>query len=377
MIGGQVLNIVFVLSHTPDPRMNKRINLLKGIYNVSLVFWNRDSKDFWKTSRMDIESKEIKIKTIFTNPFKRFISTCRFTVKAIGYLRKKNPELIYTGNIDMLAVCCIYSFFKREKPKIIYEIADLHRFIIDDPKSAAKKMIRKLIILTEKILCRYVNVLVLTSEKFYDTYFKNMYPKDKMIFMPNMPELHPFASYRPKTDGAFTVGFIGAVRYKEQMKMLIESAKKCGIKVLFAGAGIDDEIAKICAEDENIEYYGSYDYDSEIAGLYGRVDCVFSVYNADMNNVKVALPNKLYEAIYCEIPIIVAKGTYLAELVEKMGVGVAVSHNDAAELEEVLIKLSTDKGFYNSLAEVCQRHKDYIDLSIYNKQLLNRIEMII
>jgi len=126
-----------------------------------------------------------------------------------------------------------------------------------------------------------------------------------------------------------------------------------------------------------IEYYGKYDYDLEIAKLYGKIDCVFSVYDADMNNVKVALPNKLYEAIYCEIPIIVAKGTYLAELVEEMGVGIAVSHTDVAGLEKALKKLATDIEYYNSLVKACKEHKSEIDMSIYNEQLLNRIERII
>lgn len=73
-----------------------------------------------------------------------------------------------------------------------------------------------------------------------------------------------------------------------------------------------------------------------------------------MNNVKVALPNKLYESILCELPIIVAKGTYLSELVEKMGVGVSVSHKDKNELKNVLTKLANDKSYYQSMVESCK-----------------------
>lgn len=367
------MNIVFVLSHTPDPRMNKRINLLKSRFKTSLVFWNRETVDIWKLVHLDIESKEIRIKATYTNPLKRIIPTLKFAIEAIKYLKQKKPKCIYTGNIDMLVICSFYSFLKNEKPKIIYEVADLNKLIIDEPKGVFKKLLKKSIAFTEKRLCRNVYLLVLTSERFYDIYFRDFFPKEKVLIMPNMPTLKPFSAYRPKTSGMFTVGFIGAVRYKEQMKLLIRVAKTCNVNVLFAGAGHDDEIERLCADMPNIEYYGKYDFDTEIASLYGKCDCIYSVYDADLNNVKVALPNKLYEAIYCSLPIIVAKGTYLAELVDGMGVGVAVSHTDEKDLFVTLNKLSQDKDYHHSFVSNCEKYRGDINASRYDEKLLNRI----
>lgn len=370
------MSIAFVLSHTPNPRMNKRINLLKDNYRTSLVFWNRETVDIWRLIHTDIESKEICIKAAYTNPVKRIIPTCKFALEAIKYLGKINPKCIYTENVDMLAICAIYSFFKKEKPKIIYEIADLNTLIIDEPNGVVRKLLKKIIIYIEKRLCRFVNLLVLTSQKFYDNYFSNFFPKENILVMPNMPNLYPFSSYRRKSSGVFTIGFIGAIRYKKQMKMLIRAAETCKVNVLFAGAGLDDEIENICKCRPNIEYYGKYDFDTEIASLYEKCDCIYSVYDADLNNVKVALPNKLYETIFCELPIFVAKGTYLADLVENMGVGVAISHTNVVELEQVLQRLSSDKDYYNSFVEACNKHKDKINIEFYNAKLKAAIEML-
>ncbi len=367
------MSIVFVLSHKPDPRMNKRINLLKGRYKTSLVFWNRETVDIWKLVHTDIETKEIRVKVASTNPIKRIFSTGQFALEAIKYLIKMNPRYIYTGNVDMLAVCIIFWFLKKEKPKVIYEIADLNKLIIDEPNSLFKRFLKRVLVSTEKWLCGYVDLLVLTSGKFYDVYFKHFFSIEKVLVMPNMPMLQPFSSYRPKTSGMFTVGFIGAVRYKEQMKLLIRVAEACKVNILFAGAGLDHEIEMLCADMPNIEYYGKYDFDTEVAALYGKCDCIYSVYDADLNNVKVALPNKLYEAIYCELPIIVAKGTYLAELVDNMGVGVAVSHTDDKDLFVTLKKLFQDKEYYQSFVSNCKKFKGDINASSYDEKLLNRI----
>lgn len=371
------MDIVFVLSHVPNPRMNKRISLIKAYKTMSLVCWNRETVNLWRMIHEDIECKEVRIKAAYKNPIHRMIPTCKFALEAIKYLRKMNPKCIYTENVDMLVVCSLYTFFKKVKPKIIYEIADLHTLVIDESNNIIKKLLKRVIVFLEKRLCRKVSLLVLTSEQFYDLYFKNFFPKGKVLFMPNMPTLYPFSSYRPKKSGVFTVGFIGGVRYKEQMKMLIRAAKNCKIKVLFAGGGFDDEIESLCKFIQNIEYYGKYDYDTEIASLYGKCDCVYSVYNADLNNVKVALPNKLYEAIYCGLPIIVAKNTYLAELVESLGVGVAVSHSDSGELKEVLKRMSEDEPYYRTFVDACYAHKEEINMDSYNKRLMDRIKTIV
>ena len=369
------MKIVFVLSHIPDPRMNKRINLLKDKYDVVLVYWNRETLNIWEIQHKDIETYEIRIKAHYTSPVKRILPTFKFAVEVIRYLRKINPDILYTENIDMLSICSIYYMFKRNF-KIIYEIADLNRLIIDKPDSIVEKLLKKVLTLTERYFSKKVNLLILTSKKFYDAYYKEFISQKKMVFMPNIPNLKFFKLYRKKNGGRFTVGFIGAIRYKDQMKMLIEASEKSGVDILFAGVGLDNEIEQMCLGKQNITYYGKYNYDSEIAQLYNKVDCVYSVYDADLNNVKVALPNKLYESIYCELPIIAAKGTYLAELVEKMGVGVSVNHKDVSELINVLLKISNDKEYYNTLVKGCNRNKDSIDISKYNEELLDRIKKL-
>ena len=110
--------------------------------------------------------------------------------------------------------------------------------------------------------------------------------------------------------------------------------------------------------------------------MYGKCDAIFSVYDADMQNCKVALPNKLYESIYCEIPIIVAKGTYLSDLVEEWGVGISVKHDSLDELTDAVFKLQ-DPAFYARLISNCKRHKNDIDSSKYNRILVEKIQLAI
>ena len=83
------------------------------------------------------------------------------------------------------------------------------------------------------------------------------------------------------------------------------------------------------------------------------VDCVYAVYDADNPNVRIALPNKLYESILCELPIIVAKQTYLAELVKEWGVGISVNHKEVKELVEAIACLKNNREVYEEIRNAC------------------------
>ena len=161
------------------------------------------------------------------------------------------------------------------------------------------------------------------------------------------------------------------------MKLLVDCAETCGCKVIFAGAAVTsndyNDIKAYCEGKDFVEFTGRYDYDSEIASLYGRVDCVFAVYDADNPNVRIALPNKLYESVYCELPIIVAKGTYLEELIKEWGVGVSVSHKDPSDLADALKKLKDDKAYYDRMVDCCKNSKKELDYESKVKQLNDAI----
>lgn len=371
------MDIMFVISHFPDPRMNKRLQVTKEIGETALVFWDRGTVKIWDVFHLDVENIKINVIADYTNPLKRIFPTIKFAYKALKQIKLLKPKCLYVSNVDMLMIAKIYSFGRKNKPKIIYEIADLNKLIADEQKGFFGKCAKKILTYLEKYLCREISTLIVTSEKFFENYYSNFVPKSKLLFMPNVPDLRAFKDYSRKKTGRFTIGFIGAVRYKNQMKMLINAAEKCNVDILFAGAGLDNEIETICKEKSFVNYYGKYNYDKEISNLYKQVDCVYAVYDADLNNVKIALPNKLYESIYCELPIIVSKGTYLAELVEKMNVGVAVNHNDSQDLITVLTKLSADKEYYNKLVQGCKEHKSEINVEIYNDLLKNIVVKLV
>ncbi|MBR2327689.1 MAG: glycosyltransferase [Clostridia bacterium] len=354
--------VCFLLTHVPNPRMNKRIEVFEEEADVQVICTRRKSQNIWEPAKnvphfiFDIDLPSAK------HLLKRYFVSKDFQKKALKKLCELAPSVIYAESLDSLLIAIKYK--KKHDVKIIFEVADLRENYIVRPKSLAKRAVTELLLKKEKKAFKSVYRLVVTSPKFYDIHYHSLIEEGKVIFIPNAPDLSAFKGYQKKNGGNFTVGFIGGIRYLKQMKMLVDAADMIDADVLFAGAGGTsseyEEIKLYCNGKDNVRFTGRYNYNEDIAGLYGMVDCVFSVYDADNPNVRIALPNKLYEAVYCELPLIVAKNTYLSELVKQYGVGVSVSHTDKNELVDVLLKLKDDIGYYKAFETKCREHKEEI-----------------
>ena len=366
------MKLQFVISHKPDIRYLKRLDIVSKAYDTSVIFWNKDINDA-KINYPSVTFNEIKIPANKTNPLKRIPELCVFMRKSYRSILNSNPDCLYVGNLDMLYIAVKYKK-KHRNVKIIYEIADLHRLIIDKQKNVFKYVLSGILKMEEKRLIKYVDILVLTSMKFYNVYYKNLISKDKVVFIPNMPDKDSFVGFKKVKHNGFNVAFVGSIRYKRQLKMLIEASQHANVNVIFAGSdGEGTEFEMECKKYSNVLFRGEFNYKKEIQDIYSNVDCIYAVYDADMANVRIALPNKLYEAIVTGIPIIVAKNTYLSELVEQMGIGYSVEHNNIDDLIELLKKIKDDKDDYQNKVLNCKKENKRQSLDTYNNILLDKI----
>lgn len=338
------MNTLFVLTHVPNPRINRRIKAVAELGRVEVACVRRSSQDVYEPALNDVPHHILEMDLPSSSKLlKRAISGLRFFCFALRKARQFCPGLLYVASLDSLIIARFYQRF-HPKVSIVLEVADVREAYLREDGGLRRRLLSFL----ERRCYPNVQLLVLTSEKFYTHYYQHHFNRERVLVLPNLPDLSAFTTYRRKMDGPFTVGFIGGIRYLNQMKMLLDAAQQAQVHVLFAGAGGKqgdlEAIQAYCQGKSNITFTGKYQYERDIAKLYGMVDCVYAIYDADNPNVRIALPNKLYEAAYCGLPIIVAKGTYLAEVVEEYHLGYAVDHRDKAELAAVLEKLQHAQG---------------------------------
>lgn len=368
--------IVMLIGFIPNHRILRRIEVEKLIGDVHLICWDRGSDMLPKPKEEGFIIHIISIDA-GSDPIKRYLPTKIFSKKAKVILKQLKPDIIHVQGLDMLQIAAQYKKRHDMKTHIIYEVADLHRYLVDEQKDIVHKAIKKYLLHADRMLEKYYDLLILTSEAYYDVYFKDFVKIEKMLYMANQPDLSIFDSYKKKENGEFTVGYIGGVRYKKQIYNLIEAARACNVKLLIAGFEDEPiELEPLCKADPRIEWIGRFEYKTQAPALYEKCDVMYSVYNADMANVRVAVPNKLYEAVYCEMPIIVAKGTYLANITQKWGVGVAVDHINTADLIKE-IKLLQKTNIYNQYVNNCKKIKEKWTNNDINLSFRERLEALI
>lgn len=366
------MKITFLLAFSPNPRMTKRIRALKEENSIYLIYWRRHSEYLWGGSWNDVRYKEIYISSRPGEVLKRVAKTIMFATLSLKEIKRENPDCIYLQNLDMLFVAYLYKHIWRKKIKLIYEIADIHPFLIQPARTMIGKITQNSLRKFEGFLCKDIYLLVNTSEKYYERYYRKFIPESKLLVFPNVPDEKLFLNYRKKTGGIFTIGFIGAIQFKQELKLLIKAAEEIQVRVRIAGSEVGNEI-ELLSKNQNVYYHGKYNYDKEIAQLYSAIDCVFAVYNSEDWNVQIALPNKLYEAILCELPIIVAKNTYLSEVVEELGIGISVEHDNKDAYKNALSKLRDNPNLVEKMRDKCREAKQNYQLQRLNAELIRRI----
>ena len=257
--------IAYLLGFVPNPRFNKRINSAKTHFDVTLICWAKSDSYTFRNVHEGISSHVMHIPANAFDPVARMRPYASFAKRAIAALRSERPDVIHLQGLDMLMLACWYKSRFDNSVHIVYEVADLHRLLVDEQVGAKRKLFARGVDFFERRCSRFVDKLIVTSERYYDVCYSRFYGKGQVLFIPNAPSRKAFEGYVPKDHTKdFTVGFIGGIRYPNEIRMLISAAKKSGVKVFLAGMEAGDEIRKLCESEDHVEYFGRYDYDTQI-----------------------------------------------------------------------------------------------------------------
>lgn len=123
------------------------------------------------------------------------------------------------------------------------------------------------------------------------------------------------------------IGFVGLVRYFDINTKLIEAFKNNPeYSLVYHGSIYDDcNLPMYCKRHSinNVMFTGPYE-NSEKPDLYADIDIINSIYSLSSPEVSQAIPNRLYDGALFKKPLLVAKNCYLAEVVEKYGLGKSI-----------------------------------------------------
>lgn len=151
--------------------------------------------------------------------------------------------------------------------------------------------------------------------------------------------------------------------------MYIISTKRSDIKLFFMGIGhptvkMDISTAKECIDlskkydlfDKNIFFNDWVPYE-ERQNYLMEADLGISTY---FNNLETrySFRTRILDYLWCDLPMVLTKGDFMAEMVERENIGSCHEEKDAAGLAEAIVKLLDDEKFYKQCEENIESLKE-------------------
>lgn len=346
--------IVFILSSAVNQNGIKRIDEFcdRG-YKVLAYGFKRNT---------DVDNKPksvvVQIVGVFSNnmPYLKRIGIMKRGISQAIQETKDNDCVYYVIGTD---VALIYTFISN-KP-YFYEEPDLvHTYI-------KSRIVRNALEWLDLRIIKNSLLTVFRSEGFIKYHFGQRAPSN-VTFIAN--RLNPVVMDYPVKEKNIPnmehlkFGFAGAIRFKSIYnfaKVVVENFPQHEFH--FYGTAPSDEglIFRNLEKYSNCIFHGRFHNPDDLPSIYEKLDLVLSTYDVEYENVRFAEPNKIYEAIFFETPLIVSKGTFLGDKVENLGVGYTI---DALNDQEVI-------DFVNSLTVESIQEKVYSAKRIDKREVLN------
>jgi glycosyltransferase involved in cell wall biosynthesis len=307
--------IVAFHSRSMTPYSELYENVIKNNNDIyDIIFWDRFSNN--KLERKGNEFIIHKICSLGGNKFKKIVP--------MFYFRKTVNQIIKNGNYDRIiilntlpAVLLSNVLISNYKGKYILDIRDYTY----EKYKFYKKRVDNLV----------KNSFITTVSSF--GFFRFLENNKKIYLNHNISNWNIFGfsdkelSEKPK----IKIGFVGVVRYmKENMNLMRQMKNNEKYEFIYIGNTYPEcNLEKTCKNEniENVTFKGEFN-NKDKPEIYKEIDIINALYGNESLEVQTALPNKLYDAIIFKKPMIVSKGTYLAELVEKYKIGITVDFKE-------------------------------------------------
>lgn len=370
--------VVFLCSNVPIPTFLRKIDLLyaSGEYDVHLIYWQRRKS----IVSMPLQAKihEVNIHRIcLPEPrgglIRRIFLNLIFFVKIAIIIIKTKPDAIHNNNMDMLLISNCFKLFHR-RLRLVLDLIDTRELFL-------KQFLRILF----KQIFKKTDLIFVTSPMYISEFlnYKNMCcHNEKMIFIPNAPSSADFEGFQKKQNNNITLGYFGYIRGQDTIENVVAIIKELrlegySVSLFFAGIGTERPLVeKLASQYEFVKYFGPYEYEKDLKNLYEQVDIIFSMYYLD-HNKKIHMSCRYSDAVVCRLPIIVQKGSYLAELVEKYQTGYVMELGKWEELKKLLRKLYLDRSDLQEKAKNCIKIYRENIFETYAPEILNAYRQIL
>lgn len=338
-----------------DPRVYNIARALLKEYKVTVFAWDRKG-GYPSIETIDgIQVIRTSLKSTYGKGIKQLLAFMLFQIKALVFLLKNNFDIAHPNDFDTLIPAFVAAKIKRKK--IVY---DCHE---DYPAMMKDRNLNFIAFVIDKIqsfIIKRLDLILVVSPLFEKAFEEKGAKNIKRIF--NCKNIDDYFVGEEEIkqlrgdlgiENKFVFLYIGALTVNRNLKELLDIFERISdpnAVLVMGGLGVlKEEVENKAASSKNIKFIGKISPDK--IPLYSKAaDVIVAVYSKkSLNNVR-SIPNKIFEAIAAGKPIIGSNAGPLGHIIEETGCGLAINADDVEELKNAILRLISDKKFYDKLS---------------------------
>jgi glycosyltransferase involved in cell wall biosynthesis len=330
----------------------------------------------WLTENFTTQKGEVTIYKLNKGTFS-LLFYLKFKLLLIYNLLFHKYDIYFAEDIYTLPFVSLIG--KIKNGKIIYDSRELYGYLAG---LRNRKIIQNILRILEKIFIKRVDIVICTGDMDAE-FLKNTYTISNTLVIKNLPLF-----IKPSSP----IDFYSRLGISKNKKILIYQGVILhgrGIGLIFSILkSLPNYVAIFIGDGEYKKYYEKLAIDLGLKGqvfFTGKIDqkellnytAGAHIGMALIENISLsyyyALPNKLFEYILAEIPVIVSNLPQMDAIVKKFEVGISVDPNNENEIIESILKITTNEETYRQLKLNCSNASKILN---WEKEVENLFQYI-
>ena len=324
--------ILFVSSNDgSDMRINKEVRTLQQQGEVIFLGVGQESKCY--------VSKYCHEVILITGKRNSISVLIKQVLTFIKLLLSRKIKSIHIINEEFFGLLYPFLFFKHTVLDLFDSI-----FLRKNLSGERVKWLKKLLYLP-------ANKIIVTDENRYQLMPESL--RGKCIVLPNYPEYFAIKNEKERSDSLRILfnGWMGLNRGTEIVEGLLKTG--LSLKIYMAGWFSDDHTRNLVNSYPNtIEFLGIIPQQAALELAQTKSDYILCVYAPINENNINASPNKVYDAIQTETPLIINAEVKISGWVREKGIGFVLPGYDVADYSKLYFDLQKDKNKFSFNADL-------------------------
>ena len=296
-----------------DQRVEKTCEVLSEIgYDVILV-----GRKLKKSFPIQRNYKTIRFRLLFNVGF---LFYAEFNIRLFIYLLFTKKDLLFSNDVDTLLANYIIS--KLQNKKLVF---DSHELFSEIPELVHKKRVKSVWLFLEKTIIPKLQTVITVSDSI-KKHYKNLYGISAIVVR-NIPEIKTInpKEFKIETKGKKIILYQGSVNIGRGLELMIETMSLLE-EYIFVIIGDGDITEKLKNKVKNLSLVDRVKFlgkksPNELKKLTPNAAIGISLEEDLGLNYRYALPNKIFDYLHANVPVIVANLKEMKTLISQYSFG--------------------------------------------------------